>query len=173
MLRFPLMAYRLWPGVVSAHSTASLACLAARSSSHPSEHAQAAPAGDAESCVPPHMHQGAPRARFPQAGELPGGGATLGGWGNSPCGQTGHTAPCTTSCPPPPPGHQSATTDPLRRRQPQESARRPVTACHQPVTCAAYISIRSYGAHIRLTYTWSETYLGHLWSSGYDVSLTR
>ena len=75
-----------------------------------------------------------------------------------------------------PPGHQGATTDPPAaelHRQPQESARRPVTACHQPITCPAHISIRSCGAKIRLQSTWSETGLGHLWSSGYDVSLTR
>ena len=75
-----------------------------------------------------------------------------------------------------PPGHQGATTNPPAaelHRQPQESAWRPVTACHQPITCPAHISIRSCGANIRFIYTWSETCPGHLWSSGYDVSLTR
>ena len=93
--------------------------------------------------------------------------------GISPCGQSGHAASCTTSCHP---GHQGATTDPPAaelHRQPQESARRPVTTCHQPITCPVHISIRSCGTKIRLLSTWSETGLGHLWSSGYDVSLTR
>ena len=49
----------------------------------------------------------------------------------------------------------------------------PVTAFHQPITCPAHISIRSCGTKIRCRSTWSETDLGHLWSSGYDVSLTR
>ena len=118
-------------------------------------------------CIKVRLELDSPKLVSCQAEAPPLGGGVI-----RPAARRG-TRPLHHIMPASPPGHQSATTDPLRRRQPQESARRPVTACHQSVTCAAYISIRSYGAHIRLRYTWSETYLGHLWSSGYDVSLTR
>ena len=68
-----------------------------------------------------------------------------------------------------PPGHQGATTDPPAaelHRQPQESAWRPVAACHQPITCPAHISIRSCGANIRLMSTWSDTCPGQRHAQG-------